>query len=80
MNVGIGKYLEHDLIHGDGNKVAESASNLVAYFWDEILMIKNHRREKIRHQVDASDHEAEVGFRCQELVVGTQEYEKVEEA
>jgi hypothetical protein len=43
-------------------------------------LIKNHRREDIRNQVDASDHEVEVGFRCQELVVGTSEYEKVEEA
>ena len=43
-------------------------------------MIKNHRRKYIWHQVDASDHEAEVGFRCQELVVGARENEKVEQA
>ena len=43
-------------------------------------MIKNHRREDIGHQVDASDHEAEVGLRCQKLVVGTRENEKVEQA
>ena len=43
-------------------------------------MIKDHRREDIGNQVDASDHEAEVGFRCQELVVGTRENEKVEQA
>ena len=80
MNVGISKDLEHDLVHWNAHYVAERTCNLVEYLWHKILMIKNHRRDDIRHQVDSSDHEAEACIRCEELVVGAREYEKVEDA
>jgi hypothetical protein len=80
MDVGVGEDLEDDLVHRDAEKVADEAEKLLMELVEVVGVIKDHGGEDVGESVNTCDKEAEGHICLEELVVGRDQDEKVEEA
>ena len=79
MNVCIRKDLEHNLIHRDAQQVADKPKVLLMQLMQIVGVVVDHWREYIGESVNSRDPKTEVHICLEELIVGWDHDEKVEE-